>query len=226
LKRAVALDPTNPETLYQLADITGCLGRLDESVAMMRKVLAMEPLNAQFHFNMGQFLLADGRLDEAESELRRAIDLQPTAEGFRLYLTFAYIKHGQLDQALATAKAEPNAAYQRVALAMSYFAQGDKAQGQAQLADMIRLDSDFEPATFADVYAFQGDADQAFAWLERALQTRDSTVAAMYEDPFVIPALRNDPRLAAFMKKVGLPDPSTVPDPWAIATKPTQEARP
>jgi serine/threonine-protein kinase len=223
LKKAVTLDPTNAETLYQLADVTGCLGRLDEAVAMMHKVLAMEPLNAQFHFNTGQFLLADGRLDEAESELRRAIDLQPTAETFRLLLTLAYIKHGKLDEALVTAKAEPNAAYQRFALAMTWFARGDNAQGQAQLADMIRLDADSSPGSLAEVYAFRGDVDQAFKWLEHAVQTRDATVAAMYEDPFLIPALRNDPRLAAFMKKVGLPDPSTVPNPWATPAiaKPT-----
>ncbi len=215
LKRAVALDPTNAETLYQFADITGCLGRLDEAIAMMRKALTMEPLNAQFHFNIGQFLLANGRLDEAESELRRAIDLQPTAETFRLILTLAYVKHGKLDEALATAKAEPNAGYQRSALAMTWFARGDNVQGQAQLADMIRIDADFQPANIAEVYAFRGDADQAFVWLDRAFATRDTGVAAIYEDPFFVPALRNDPRLAAFMKKVGLPDPSTVPDPWA-----------
>ncbi|HEV2607678.1 MAG TPA: tetratricopeptide repeat protein, partial [Xanthomonadaceae bacterium] len=215
LKKAIALDPTNAETLYQLADVTASLGRLDEGVAMMHKVLAMEPLNAQFHFNMGQFLSADGRLDEAEAELRRAIDLQPTAEAFRLILTLAYIKHGQLDQALVTAKAEPNAADQRCALAMTWFAQGENAKGQAELTDMIRLDADYSPGCIAEVYAFRGDVDQAFTWLEQALQTRDSTVAGIYEDPFLIPALRKDQRLAAFMKKVGLPDRSTVRDPWA-----------
>jgi hypothetical protein len=52
---------------------------------------------------------------------------------------------------------------------------------------------------------------------------RDAGVAAIYEDPILIPALRKDPRLAAFMKKVGLPDPNTVPDPWATSAiaKPT-----
>jgi TolB-like protein/Tfp pilus assembly protein PilF len=224
LQKAVALDPANAETLYQLADVTGCLGRLDEAVAMMSKVLAMEPLNAQFHFNMGQFLAADARLDEAEAELRRAIDLQPTAETFRLILTLAYIKHGKLDEALAMAQAEPNAAYQRFALAMTWFARGDNAQGQAVLAEMLRLDADFSPAGIAEVYAFRGDLDQAFAWLERAVQTHDATVAALYEDPFLVPALRNDPRLAVFLKKVGLPDPGTVPNPWAAP--PRQEGRP
>ena len=223
LKKAVALDPSNPETLYQLADVTGCQGRLDEAVAMMRKVLAMEPLNASFHFYTGQFLLALGQLDEAEAELKRAIDLQPTAVGFHGYLAMAYIKHGRLDQALLMAKAEPSPALQRGALAMVYLAQNDNTRAQAQLAEVIRLDADYSQLLIADVYAVRGDADQAFAWLNRGLAARDPGVAALYEDPFLVPALRNDPRLAVLMKKLGLPDPNTVSDTWATPAiaKPT-----
>ncbi len=210
LKKAVALDPGNAETLYQLADVTGCLGQLGEAVAMMRKALTMEPLNASFHFYTGQFLLAMGRLDEAEAELRRAIDLQPTAEAFHAYLAMAYIKQGKLDQALAMAKAEPGPALQRGALAMVAFARGDKARGETQLAEIIRLDADYSPMLIADIYVLRGDADQAFVWLERGLAKGDPGVAAVYEDPFIVPTLRKDPRLAVLAKQLGLPDPATV----------------
>ena len=217
LRKAVALDPGNPEALYQLADVIGCLGRLDESVAMMRKVLAMEPLNAQFHFNMGQFLLGLGRVDEAESELRQAIDLQPTAAGFRLLLAQAYIKHGRFDDALAIAKAEPDAATRRAAMAQAYFAAGNADAGQPILDEMIRLDADSLPFYVAEVYAIRGDADTTFAWVEKAYAARDPGVAILYEDPIVAPLLRDDPRFAAFVTKLNLPDPHDVPNPWAAA---------
>jgi TolB-like protein/cytochrome c-type biogenesis protein CcmH/NrfG len=223
LKKAVALDPANPETLYQLADVTGCLGRLDESVVMMRKVLAMEPLNAQFHFNMGQFLLGLGRLDEAEAELKQAIDLQPSAAGFRLILTQAYIKHGRFGDALATAMAEPDPATKRAALAQAYFAAGNVADGQPVLDELIRLDGDSNPFYIAEVYALRGDADEAFAWLEKGYAIRDPGISIIYEDPIFAPALRDDPRLAAFAKKLGMPDPHDVPNPWA--SRPAATAR-
>ena len=214
LRKAVALDPGNPEALYQLADVIGCLGRLDESVVMMRKVLAMEPLNAQFHFNMGQFLLGLGRLGEAEAELQKAIDLQPTAAGFRLLLTQAYIKHARFEDALATAKAEPDAATRRAALAQAYFAAGDVAAGQPILDDMIRLDADSLPFYIAQVYGIRGDVDATFAWVEKAYEARDPGVSIVYEDPIVAHVLRDDPRFAEFVKQLNLPDPHTVPDPW------------
>ena len=214
LKKAVALDPNNPETLYQLADVTGCLGRLDESVVMMQKVLAMEPLNAQFHFNMGQFLLGLGRLDEAEAELKQAIDLQPAAAGFHLILAEAYIKHGRFDEALAAAKAESDPPTKRAALAQAYFAAGDAVAGQPQLDETIRLDGDSNAFYIAQVYALRGDADKAFEWLEKGYAIGDPGVAIIYEDPIFIAAFRDDPRLAAFAKKLNLPDPHEVPDPW------------
>lgn len=217
LKKAVALDPSNPETQYQLADVTGCLGHLDEAVAMMRKVLALEPLNASYHFYIGQFLLAQGRLDEAEDELHRAIDLQPTAEAFRVYLAMAYIKHHRLDRALAVAKAEPSPSLRRAVLTMVSFAKGDTAQGEAQLAEVIRNDAGYAQLPIADIYAMRGDADHAFEWLERGWAVHDPGVAALYEDPFLVPALRKDPRFATFVAKLGLPAPDSIPDAPALA---------
>jgi TolB-like protein/Tfp pilus assembly protein PilF len=208
LKKAAALDPSNAETLYQLADVTACLGRLDDSIAMMRKVLAMEPLNASFHFYTGQFLLARGKLDAAEAELKHAIELQPTADVFRAYLAIVYLERDQYDQATLTAQAEPQAANRRLALTLIYFARGDGARGQAELDDMIRLDASYGPSNIAMVYALRGDANAAFFWLDRALEARDPGVATIYELPYLVPKLHNDPRLAVLLRTLGLPAPN------------------
>jgi len=215
LKKAVALDPSNAETLYQLADVTGCLGRLDEAVAMMRKALAMEPLNATFHFYTGEFLLALGRHVEAQAELQQAVDLQPGANGYRATLALALMKRGQVDRALVEATAEPSGPDRRQALAMIYFYRGDKVQAQAQLDEMIRLDGQTAPGLVAEVFAFEQNADQAFVWLDRAAQANDSVAASVYEAPDIFRRLGKDPRFTAFTRKVGLPDPASVPPPAA-----------
>lgn len=210
LKKAAALDPSNPEILYQLADVTACLGRLDEGVAMMRKVLTLEPLNASYHFYTGQFLLAMGSFNAAQAELQRAVDLQPSAEAFRIFLTIALLERGQSDQALQVANAEPQDANRRWALAEVHFARGEDALGQSILEEMVRLDASYGPTLIATVYATRGNNDQAFLWLNRALEVRDPGVASIYEQPYLIPKLRKDPRLAVLLKKLGLPTPDEV----------------
>jgi len=209
LKTAVALDPNNAETLYQLSDVTASQGRLDEAVAMMRKVLALEPLNASFHFYAGQFLLAQGKLDEAEAELKRAIDLQPAASGYRSYLVAVYIKRGQPDLALATAQAEIPGYNRNTALAEAYAMRGDQAKADAQVREMLRY-GDVSPINLVQYHAYRGDADSAFAWLEHALKVRDPGITTLYEDPFIPASLGSDPRFASFCTRVGLPTPAEV----------------
>ena len=210
LKKAVALDPSNPEILYQLADVTACLGRRDEAVAMMRSVLKLEPLNASYHFYTGQFLLAMEHFEAAQSELQRAVDLQPNAAVFRAYLAIALLERGQSDRALQVANAEPQDANRRWALAQIYFARGEDAQGESTLKEMVRLDANYGPSNIAMVYAMRGNNDQAFFWLNRALAIRDPGVATMYELPYLIPKLRKDPRLDVLLKKLNLPTPDEV----------------
>ena len=210
LRKAVALDPSNAETLYQLADVTACLGRLGEAIGTMRKVLVMEPLNASFHFYTGQFLAAAGRYGAAEAELKRAIELQPAMVAAHALLAMVYIQQHRFAEAMTAAKAEPQPEARRWALASTYFAQGDAARGQQQLDDMIRLDSNFGDTYMAMVYAMRGDADNAFAWLDRAVATRDPGVATLYELPWLVPALRKDPRMATLCRKLGLPTPDEV----------------
>jgi hypothetical protein len=80
----------------------------------------------------------------------------------------------------------------------------------AQVREMIRLDGDVSPTNLAQYYAYRGDTDQAFAWLEHGFGIGDPGVTTLYEDPFIPAALEGDPRFAAFCTKVGLPTPDDV----------------
>jgi TolB-like protein/Tfp pilus assembly protein PilF len=210
LRKAVALDPSNAETLYQLADVTASLGRTQEAIAMMHRALMLEPLNASFHFYTGTFLLAHGEYAEAQRETERAIDLQPGADGFSSQLAFALIGQGRTDRAIAAANADPNAGDRLQALAITWHARGDKSKAREALDAMIRGQGKIAPGLIAEVYAYEGDLDQAFAWLDRAVQARDPTAATVYEAPMDLTALHEDPRFAAFCRKVGLPTPAEV----------------
>ena len=79
------------------------------------------------------------------------------------------------------------------------------------LDELIRLDGDSNPFYIAEVYALRGDSDEAFAWLKKGYAIRDPGISIIYEDPIFAPALRDDPRLAAFAKKLGMPDRTTSP---------------
>ena len=54
------------------------------------------------------------------------------------------------------------------------------------------------------MYAFRGEADRAFEWLERAYVQRDGGLTTLKGDP-LLKSLERNPRYAAFLKKMRLP---------------------
>ena len=53
------------------------------------------------------------------------------------------------------------------------------------------------------VYAFLGDKDSAFEWLEKAYEERNGTLAYLKTD-CAMDNLKGDPRLADLMQRLGL----------------------
>src|SRR6185437_13679173 len=142
LKKAVALDP--------LADVTASLGRTQEAIAMMRKALTLDPLNASFHFYTGTFLLALGKYAEGQRETERAIELQPGADGFSSQLAFALVGQGQMERAITAANADPNEGERLQALAVVWYARGDKPMARQALDEMIRDVGKVAPGLIAE----------------------------------------------------------------------------
>ncbi|MCI0616738.1 hypothetical protein L0244_27475, partial [bacterium] len=56
----------------------------------------------------------------------------------------------------------------------------------------------------AEIYAYRGETDKAFEWLERAYEQRDTGLAQMKGDP-LLRSLESDPRYITFLKKMKLP---------------------
>jgi serine/threonine-protein kinase len=56
-----------------------------------------------------------------------------------------------------------------------------------------------------DVYAWRGEKDRAFEWLERAYQQRDSGLNGIAYDS-LLAGLKSDPRYGALLQKLNLTD--------------------
>jgi hypothetical protein len=54
------------------------------------------------------------------------------------------------------------------------------------------------------VYAFRGESDKAFEWLERAYKQRDPGLTQIKNDP-LLKILRRDQRFTELLKKLHLP---------------------
>jgi hypothetical protein len=59
-------------------------------------------------------------------------------------------------------------------------------------------------AQIAEVYAYRGETDKAFEWLDRAYRQRDPGTPELKSDP-LMRSLHQDPRYTDLLKKMRLP---------------------
>ena len=73
----------------------------------------------------------------------------------------------------------------------------------AQLAEAIRKNATDWPSAIARVYAFRGERDTAFEWLNRAYEARDEDLYYVRGDP-LLKNLEGDLRYKPFLRKMNL----------------------
>jgi adenylate cyclase len=120
--------------------------------------------------------------------------------------TTAYIDliEGKSARLLEYAQTTQDKAGRLAASAIAMHAIDRAAESTQALDELIAKFGSTAPETIAEVYAWLGDTDQAFRWLERAYETRDSALEGLnYRAAYA--KLRGDPRYAALLHKMSLP---------------------
>jgi len=84
-RRAVELDPRNPNAQWVLAIINASSGRFDETQFAMEQVIADNPSFAAAHINLGLNNHYAGRSEEALACFERAFALDPSHPGVWLH---------------------------------------------------------------------------------------------------------------------------------------------
>jgi hypothetical protein len=72
------------------------------------------------------------------------------------------------------------------------------------MSELIAKYQAIDAYQIAEVYAFRGQSDEAFVWLDRAYAKHDDGLIHTKVDP-LLKSPHNDPRFAAFLKKLNLP---------------------
>jgi len=115
-----------------------------------------------------------------------------------------YLAQAHPQEALAEMERESEPPMRLYGQALAYHALGRKKESDAALAELIAKFHAESAYQVAEVYAFRGETDRAFDWLERGYTQHDGGLPFMKGDP-LLKSLERDPRYAAFLKKMRLP---------------------
>jgi serine/threonine-protein kinase len=205
-RRALELDPASAEPKIGLASVIGNFGQIEEAVELLQQAVQLEPLSTNAHFDLARLLTSLGRYDEAVRSVNKAIQLQPGGAGTWEMLALVEAKRGDGEAALRAATQESDPDWRAYAIALAQQARGDAKAADEALNALIAGHSNDMSFQIATVYAFRGDADKTFEWLEQAYNKQDPGVMAVVDNPFTR-ELRSDPRFGAFCKKIGVSFP-------------------
>jgi serine/threonine protein kinase/tetratricopeptide (TPR) repeat protein len=181
------------------------LGRLDEGIAALVRSTELDPLDDMAWFFLTYTYAGKGDWERASRAGARALQVEPANPYAAYWLSVVPLVQGRADEALTVASKNRHPAFGLVTAAMAYHSLGDRRRSD-QLIEKLEAGefADTAPYQLAEVRAWRGEHDKAFAWLERARVKYDSGLVELRHDP-LLRSLRGDPRYAALLRKLNLP---------------------
>jgi serine/threonine-protein kinase len=184
-------------------------GRYDAAIRSFERMLRLNPSErivatwciARIHMYQGRFDLALADFDRVSV----AEQNHPLAKAYRAQVLF-YLGHSEAAADILTSvltdNPELNAIRPLLAIALS--AQGKHAEARAQLTERVKevaaLDWD-GPYWVASAYAMEGEPDEAFKWLDKAISAGNENLPWFESNPIWQP-LRSDERFEQLMQRI------------------------
>ena len=205
-KRALELNPNNPDTLIYYANLYSNLGRHSEALAMAKRARELDPLNLRTNALEGQFMIHAGQTDEALERLQKTLELDQNHWLANIYTVSAYIEKEMYAEAIEQARRAGDVydstranAFLGYALAKS----GREREARAELEKLLRLAKEtyVSPYNVAMIYNGLGDREETLRWLERGYEQRDPRITFLKVEP-KWNNLRGEPRFAEIMRQM------------------------
>jgi TolB-like protein/DNA-binding winged helix-turn-helix (wHTH) protein/Flp pilus assembly protein TadD len=204
LKKAAVLEPGSASVLGNRAYLARNLGQLEKAIELRREAIALDPLRGNFHLALGYELFFLDRFDEAKAALQRAQELNPQLSSLHLTRGTILLLEGHQAESLAEMEKETGEWEKLSGESMASYALQRREDSDHALKKLIATHQNDCAYQIAEAYAYRRETDQAFKWLERAVQQRDPGAPDFKSNP-LMRNLRGDPRYFKLLKKLNLP---------------------
>lgn len=202
LDKARQLAPGSVNVLRTQAYLARNMGRVEEAIALYRQALALDPLNSDFHSMLADQLYGLGRYEEAKSELEKTQELNSQHASLHLIRSEILLMEGHSQEAEAEIEKESSDWQKLTGEALAFSGAGRRQDSDNALKQLIAEHQNDCAYQIAEVYAYRGEADKGFEWLDRAYRQRDPGIREVTNDP-LIKNLHPDPRYGRLLSRMG-----------------------
>jgi TolB-like protein/Tfp pilus assembly protein PilF len=179
-------------------------GRLEDAIAILTRSSQHDPLDPYDWGELVGYLAVDGNFAQAHAVLERMRIIAPNSGYVRASQFSLDLLEGKMNDALADAGNLKGRIWQLRGAALAQHSLGHARESQQALDELIGTMASQSAFQIAEVYAWDGEKDQAFTWLDRAYAQRDAGLTSVKWDT-ILASLRIDPRYKALLIKMKLP---------------------
>jgi TolB-like protein/Flp pilus assembly protein TadD len=187
------------------------MGQRDEALKESKRALELDPLSSHLSVDLASHYVINGQCDEAIGLLRKTLETDPRSTFVRLYLGWAYDQNGNYQEAIANydevIRQIGRDPYTLAYLGHAHGMSGNRAEAKRLLGELTERSKQAYvfPLCLVYIYVGLGDKVQAFTWLEKAYEEKDTNLIApgIRFDPMLEP-LRSDPRFADLLRRMNL----------------------
>jgi serine/threonine-protein kinase len=207
--RAIELDPRYPSARQWYAWYLIAMGRTSEALAEARQAVALDPASISIRRSLGWIHYYAREPDQAIDNVRKAIIANPTQQESHYILGQALMMKGSLGQARAAFReaAGPDGSHTNALAALGRVAvlEGRVEEARSILAQLYERAQDryVSPVDFAKLHNQLGDTDEAFRWIDRAIEDRRGWLVYLNVEP-AVDNLRTDPRFHGLLRRMRL----------------------
>src|SRR6516165_12119033 len=141
---------------------------MNEAIEMQKRAIAIDPLLDRSYTFFGYQQYCAGRYEDADAAIQKALELNPQLSPAHSDLGLILLGEGRPQEALKQMEQESSEDWRFWGEALAYHALGRPQDSDAALKKLIGMRQKDWAFQIAQVYAYRGQTDKSFEWLNRA----------------------------------------------------------
>lgn len=201
MEAAIAADPTNLRTLRIASFFLTELGRIDEAIAVGNYIVRRDPACGGCVSALAVAYRHSGRHAEAVRTMESMLEWRPPDHQFNWHMGIAYLFSGQPGKALELFEPgkDDGMGY---AYLLALHELGRYEEFEERLAGELELIDENGGGVVARIYAWLGENDRAFEYLEMAMAADPNMLSNVGNDFYK--KIQSDPRWDELMSRYGI----------------------
>jgi TolB-like protein len=200
---ALKYGPHDAPVLRYASVVALTLGEVERALGLAQLASDLDPLDIPGLVGLAISYWATGQPDEEERVYRLIMELYPEGGFVKPFLAASLAVQGRPEEGLQYLDFDSEDMWQQSMSIIVLHILGRHEEEQPIRQKLIDKRGQSFPMGIAMTYAWHGDADKAFEWLDVAFKQRDALMVNLIYNPWLAP-LYEDPRWKIVLDKMGL----------------------